>query len=147
LLSALSALAFVAKTTIGLWIETPYVYPYEFDRQGRVLVVLTEDEKADRRIRTITTWRGNLPREFHGQRMDSYAINEITAPGGIACPFPKLQSYRNPGRFLLEYKNGTTPGHEAWWYVPQEGRIAGYDKESKRLLGTFGPDGFVPPDG
>jgi hypothetical protein len=147
LLSALGVLIFVGKATIGLWLEKPFVYPYEFDRQGRVLIVLTEDEKADRRIRTITDLAGNVPEEFQGQRMDSYAINEIMAPGGIACPFPKLQSYRNPGRFLLQYKNGSTPGHEAWWYVPQVGRIAGYDKQSKRLLGSFGPDGFVPPGG
>jgi hypothetical protein len=146
LLMGLSTLGLIAKTTAGLWLGVPYVYPYELDRSGRVLIVLTEDEKADRRIHTITDLAGQVPEEFAGQRMDSYAINEITAPAGIACPFPKLQSYRNPGRFLLQYKNGSTPGHEAWWHVPAQRRIVGYDKESKRLLGSFGPDGFVSPD-
>src|SRR5262249_1511478 len=74
------------------------------------------------------------------------ALNQIKASFGNAEPQPRGQSYRNPGRCLLEYKNETTPPHEAWWYVPARGRIFGYDKGLKHFLGSFGPDGFVPPD-
>src|SRR5262249_27328023 len=35
---------------------------------------------------------------------------------------------------------------EVWWYVPAQGWLLGYDKQSERLIGKFGPDGFVPPD-
>jgi hypothetical protein len=145
-LFGLLTLGFTAKTTVGLRLEEPYDYPYELDRQGRVLVVERENDKADRRPRSIKDLAGKVPPELKGQRLDYYAINEITVRGALGNPLPKTQSYRNPNRFLLEYKNGTTPGHEAWWYVPTQGLLLGYDKESKRFLGSFGPDGFVPPD-
>src|SRR5262249_13187407 len=56
------------------------------------------------------------------------------------------RSYRNSNRALVKYGNETKPGNEEWWYVPARGRLLGYDKQSKRMLGSYGPDGFLPPD-
>jgi hypothetical protein len=46
----------------------------------------------------------------------------------------------------VKYGNRSKPGNEEWWYVPGEGRLLGYDKQSKLLVGSVGPDGFLPPD-
>jgi hypothetical protein len=141
LFAGLSVLLFAAKVTLGLWVEEPFVYPYELDRHGRLFVI----HETNLKVTGITDLEGRVPEGFKGQRMDWYAINAIKARPSNAEPFPKGQSYRNPGRCLLAYKNETTPPHEAWWYVPARGRVLGYDKGLKHFLGSFGPDGFVPP--
>jgi hypothetical protein len=46
----------------------------------------------------------------------------------------------------VEFGNESMPGYEAWWYVPDKGRLLGYDKYTKQFLGSFGPDGYCPPD-
>jgi hypothetical protein len=46
----------------------------------------------------------------------------------------------------VKYANETKPGNEDWWYVAAQGRLLGYDKHSKLLIGSFGPDGFAAPD-
>jgi hypothetical protein len=142
LFTGLSALGFAGKVTLGLWLGEPYDYPYELDRHGRLFVV----HKAGPRITSVTDLAGRVPEGFGGERLTWYAINDIRVRASRANPLPKAQSYRNPGRCLLSYRNGTTPQHEAWWYVPALGRILGYDKELKHFLGSFGPDGFVPPE-
>jgi hypothetical protein len=143
LFAGLSVLGFAGKVTLGLWLAGPFDYPYEIDRQGRLFVI---HEEAGRRITGITDLEGRVPKAFQGSRLDWYAINDIKAKPSNAEPLPRGVSYRNPGRYLLAYKNETTPPHEAWWYVPARGRILGYDKGLKHFLGSFGPDGFVPPD-
>jgi hypothetical protein len=143
LFAGLSVLVFAAKVTLGLWLAGPFDYPYEIDRQGRLFVIR---EAGGRRITGITDLEGRVPEAFKSSRLDWYAINDIKARPANAEPLPRGVSYRNPGRYLLAYKNETTPPHEAWWYVPARGRILGYDKGLKHFLGSFGPDGFVPPD-
>src|SRR5262249_51249955 len=54
-------------------------------------------------------------------------------------------SYRGRSRFLLKFENETTPSAEAWWYVPAQKQMLGYDKLTKHLIGKFGPGGFVDP--
>src|SRR5262249_34569333 len=36
---------------------------------------------------------------------------------------------------------------EDWYFVPDEGRLLGYDRQTKRLIGSFGPDGFAAAGG
>jgi hypothetical protein len=141
LLAGLSALVFAGKVTIGLWFADPFDYPYELDRQAHLFVI----NQVGPRITSVTNLEGLVPEGLRGERLDEYTINKIRARASNAEPFPRGQSYRNPGRYLLAYKNETTPPHEAWWYVPSQGRILGYDKGLKFFLGSFGPDGFVPP--
>jgi hypothetical protein len=45
----------------------------------------------------------------------------------------------------VPYQNPSSLGGEHWYYVFAEGRLLGYEKRSKRLIGSIGPDGFVPP--
>jgi hypothetical protein len=141
LFTGLSVLGFAGKVTVGLWIAEPFDYPYDIDRHGHLFLI----HETGSRITSITDLQGRVPEGFNGERLDSYAVREIKAVFSNADPQPKSQSYRNPGRYLLEYKNETTPIWEAWWYVPARGRILGYDKGLKHFLGSFGPDGFVPP--
>jgi hypothetical protein len=144
LLVGLSILAFAGKVTLGLWLAGPFDYPFELDREGRLFLI---HETAGRKITSITDLEGRVPEAFEGGRLDWYAVNDVRVRPANAEPLPRGVSYRNPGRYLLAYQNETTPPHEAWWYVPARGRILGYDKGLKCFLGSFGPDGFVPPDG
>jgi hypothetical protein len=75
--------------------------------------------------------------------VDRNLIEEIEAPrAGIN--WPTHRSYRNPGRFYVDYGNDTRPGRERWYYAHDQGRLLGYDAEFYQFLGSFGPDGFVP---
>jgi hypothetical protein len=69
----------------------------------------------------------------------------MEAPSAAAGA-PRLESYRNRNRYYVKYGNNTKPGIEDWWYVLTEGRLLGYDKASKRFIGSFGPEGFCPPE-
>jgi hypothetical protein len=142
LLAGLSVLVFAGKVIIGLWLADPFDCPYELDRQAHLFVI----NQVGPRITSVTDLEGRVPEGLQGERLDEYTINKIRARASNAEPLPRGRSYRNPGRYLLAYKNETTPPHEAWWYVPSQGRILGYDKGLKYFLGSFGPDGFSPPD-
>src|SRR5262249_30602707 len=48
---------------------------------------------------------------------------------------------------FVPYGNSTTSREEHWYYVPDQGRLVGYEKEAKRFLGSIGPNGFAPPGG
>ena len=57
---------------------------------------------------------------------------------------PLHWSYRNRGRFYVEYENDSKPGNEVWYFDQAEGRLVGYDRSYHQLVGRFGPDGFTP---
>jgi hypothetical protein len=139
-LAGLLALGFTGQILGGFWLARKTEYPSSVDRQGQVLLVSIEDGQTQ----SVTHLNGNLPQELQGKRLGRYELKNIQAistHGGI----PKIQSYRNKNRYFVEYVNETKPGIEAWWYVPDEGRLRGYDKKSKRFIGSFGPDGYVRP--
>jgi hypothetical protein len=140
-LLGLSALGFSGKTLIGLWLIGNTRTSYYLDRQGRVLVVEWGQWL------NVSDLEGRQLPEFKGVRVDDYAIKEITAPAAAGGREAKIQSYRNRNRFMVKHGNKTRPGNENWWYVPDQGRLLGYDRQSNRLIGSFGPGGFVPPDG
>jgi hypothetical protein len=140
-LIGLSALSFTGTFFAGMWLARKTEYPSSLDRHGHVLLVAIEDGQ----VQSVTDLAGNLPPELHGKRLGRYELKSLQAVstrGGT----PKIQSYRNRNRYLVEYVNDTKPGGEAWWYVPEQGRLLGYDKKSKRFIGSFGPDGYVRPD-
>ncbi len=139
-LLGLSTLAFTGKFFAGIWLVPKTEYPSYLDRHGRVLREAIEDSE----IRSVADLEGKLPPELQGKRLGRYELRDVlalSASGG----FPKTQSYRNQNRYYLEYLNETKPGIEAWWYLPAQGRLVGYDKKTKQFLGSFGPDGFVHP--
>jgi hypothetical protein len=138
----LSALGFIGKVFLGVWFWDRSEHYYRLDNRGQVVLV----HEAHGKLQSITDLEGRLPQELQGQRLDYYTLRETVAPSARGN-WPNTRSYRNSGRFLVKYGNESKPGSEEWWYVPAQGRLLGYDKHSKRLIGSFGPDGFVPPDG
>jgi ABC-type transport system involved in multi-copper enzyme maturation permease subunit len=52
-----------------------------------------------------------------------------TRPGG----------YRNAGRYFLAWPS---PHETAWYLWRKYGRLVGYDKDSRQIVGSLGPDGF-----
>jgi hypothetical protein len=140
LLTGLSACSFLGKSLLGLWFIGNTRSSYHLDRQGRVLVVEWGEWLS------VSDLEGQRPPELKGLRNDDYALKEITAASAEGGRFPNVRSYRNRSRFVVKYGNKSRPGNETWWYVPAQGRLLGYDRQSKRLIGSFGPEGFVPPD-
>ncbi len=141
-LIGLSALGFTGKALAGLWLASRTEYASSLNRQGQVLLLSFEQGE----IQSVADLAGNLPQELQGKRLGRYELNNVEAPAtrGGACP--KLRSYRNRNTYLVEYVCETKPGIEAWWYVPERGRLLGYDKKWKRFIGSFGPDGYARPD-
>jgi hypothetical protein len=139
-LLGLSALSFTGKFFTGVFFWTKEAYFNYFDHQGRVLRV----HEKHNQLESITDVDGQVPQGIHGERLDYYTLKEIMTPTAYGG-WPKTRSYRNTNRALVKYGNETKPGNEEWWYVPDQGRLLGYDKQSKQMLGSFGPDGFLPP--
>jgi hypothetical protein len=144
LLTGLFVVSFIAKVMIGEWFAAGVSYSHVIDRQGRVLIVLWKQGRGPTEI--VSVHDGQVPPGLQGKRVDRNALQEIEAPWAN-MEWPIFRSYRNPGRFYVEYGNASRPGNERWFYVPAQGRLLGYDAEFGQLLGSFGPDGFVPPDG
>jgi hypothetical protein len=140
-LMGLSVLSFTGKVLLGIWTWSRSHYYYGLDHQGRILLFHEEQNK----LQSITDLEGQVPPQLEGERLDYYTVRETVAPwawGG----WTKTRSYRNSEGSLVKYGNETKPGNEEWWYVPAQGRLLGYDKHSKLLIGSFGPDGFASPD-
>jgi hypothetical protein len=139
-LAGLLLVSVLAKALVGSWSAPDSQYSYNLDRRGRVLVVHRENHAIGR----VTDLEGRVPEELQGKPLDHKAIRDIEAPGA-APDWPRFRSYRNSGRFYVPYQNASSLGGEQWYYVFAEGRLLGYEKRSKRLIGSIGPDGFVPP--
>jgi hypothetical protein len=140
-LLGLSALSFQGKFMLGAWLSAHSDYWYELDPQGRVL--LFHKEKGS--LLSVTDLDGQVPPELEGKRLDRAEIQEIAMPwarGDMA----ETNSYRNQNRLIIECDNHTRPGNEKWWYVPDQGRLLGYDKLSCQRIGSIGPEGFARPD-
>jgi hypothetical protein len=141
LLMGLSFLSFTAKVFLGIWTWSRVQYYYQLDHQGNVLLIHEEEGK----IQSITDLEGQVPPQLQGERLDSYALKETVAPWAWG-EWTKTRSYRSSNELPVKYGNETKPGNENWWYVPDQGRLLGYDKHSNLLIGSFGPDGFAAPD-
>jgi hypothetical protein len=143
-LVGLSALSFTGKVLLGVWLWREAYSSYILDRQGRVLVV----HQGNGRIRSVTDLEGQVPPELQGKWLDDHALKEIQGSGGKVRDMsgPRIRSYRSRGRFVAEFGNNSKPGHQEWWYVHDQGRLLGYDKDSRQFVGSYGPDGFCPPN-
>jgi hypothetical protein len=141
-LAGLFMVSFLGKLLIGQRYHSGRMtYEYRLDRQGRVLVLPWKEGVGP--IEPLTDLDGRVPPDLQGRRVDRNLIDEIEAPlAGMG--WPRHRSYRNPGRFYVEYENDSKPGREEWFYVPEEGRLVGYDADFHQFLGSFGPDGFAP---
>src|SRR5262249_32063040 len=142
LLAGLFVVSFVGKLLVGEWCESGEVtYGHTLDRQGRVLSVPWKEGVGP--IEPVTDVEGRVPPGLPGQRVDRAWMEEIEAPR-VGMDWPMFRSYRNHGRFYVEYMSDTRPGRENWYYAADQGRLVGYDADFHQFLGSFGPDGFVP---
>lgn len=141
-LTGLVVLSVAGKTLVGVWSNRQQKSVYTMDWTGRVLVASSEGNA----MKSVTDLDGQEPEELRGKQAEpgelSHGLREIEAPF-TGTPWPRFRTYRNPGRFAVQVELGPSP--ERWYYVPAEGRLLGYDRESKRLVGSIGPDGFAPP--
>jgi hypothetical protein len=142
LLVGLSLVGCLGKLAVGQWYHAGRVtYDYVLDRQGRVLMLPWKEGIGP--TDPLTDLDGQVPADLQGRRVDRNLIDEIEAPmSGMG--WPRHRSYRNHGRFYVEYENDSKPGREEWFFVPAEGRLLGYDAQYHQVLGSFGPDGFAP---
>jgi hypothetical protein len=141
LLLGLSTLTFWAKSYVGrLWEDSGARDLYLLDRQGRVLDIHQRHDEF-----RVTDLDGQVPREYQGERLDYHTVVENAAHEARNPDLIKRRSYRSCNRCLIEHKNGSRPSNEVWWFVPDQGWLVGYDKQTHRRIGCFGPDGFVPP--
>jgi hypothetical protein len=140
-LAGLLFLSVVGKVVIGAWFDSGAKMVYTLHRDGRMLVVHAQGGKSPR----LTDLEGRELPEVQGKELDSSAIRGIEV--SLSRPaWPSFRTYRNPGRFSVRYRNDTSSGAEAWFYVPDQGRVLGYDRDSRRFIGSFGPEGFAGPD-
>jgi hypothetical protein len=140
-LTGLLAVSFIAKLVVGQQLDPSLSYSQIIDRQGHVLVVPWKEGVGP--VAPVTDLDGRVPPELEGKRIDRNVMEEIEAPR-VGMDWPKFRSYRNPVRFFVECVNDTLPHGEVWWYAPNQGRVLGYDEDFHQLLGSFGPDDFVP---
>jgi hypothetical protein len=142
LLLGLSLVGFLGKLAVGQLAHAGRLeYEYRIDRQGRVLLLPWKEGVGP--TEPLTDLDGNVPDDLKGRRVDRNLIDDIEAPlAGMG--WQRVRSYRNAGRFYVEYENDTKPGREEWFFVPAEGRLLGFDAEYHQFLGSFGPDGFAP---
>jgi hypothetical protein len=139
-LVGLLVVSMAAQLVVGAWFETGARDWQQLDRQGRVLVVHSQEGEA-----TVTDLQGNEMPEFKGKLLDWHAIKEYEAPTTMLGRGPEIHWYRFPDRLFLPMPSVSAHG-ERWFYVPDEARLVGYNKDTRRCIGSFGPDGFVPAD-
>jgi len=142
-LAGLLVVSFFAKLMVGQQLGSGLSYSQVVDRQGRVLVVPWKESIGP--VAPVTDLDGHVPPELDGKRIDRNVMEEIEAPR-TGMDWPKFRTYRGASRFFVECVNDTLPHGEVWWYSPTRGRVLGYDDDFHQLLGSFGPDGFVPAD-
>jgi hypothetical protein len=140
-LMGLMTLSFLGNYYVFRWLEPHSNYNYSLDRQGRILVVHFTNDGVG-----VTDLNGRTPPELADVRQDDYhALEEMAAPS-LSGNRARLRTYRSWNRFHIEHRNPTRTANEDWFFVPDEGRLLGYDRITKRLIGSFGPDGLVAPD-
>jgi hypothetical protein len=139
LLAGLVVIGVTAKVLVGGCAFERYMTYHTLERDGRVLVVRWRPGD----FQSVTDLDGRRPEALEGKQLDSSALREIEAPASAPVG-QRFESYRNPGRFTVRCRNESSSGDERWFYVPEEGLLRGYDGRSKRLIGSCGPDGFVP---
>jgi hypothetical protein len=141
LLAGLLVVGVTAEVLVGGCVFERYMSYHTLDREGRVLVVRWRPGD----YQSVTDLEGRRPEALQGKQLDSSAIRQIEAPASSPVG-QKFRSYRSSGRFSVRCRNESSSGDERWFYVPEEGLLRGYDGLSHRLIGSCGPDGFVPAD-
>jgi hypothetical protein len=137
-LIALLVVGTVAQLIIGAWFDPNVRNYYEIDRNGQVLVVRSEGAEM-----SVTDLARVEPQELRGQPLDFHLVREIEAPLAHLGTDLDVHWYRLYDRVFLPVPSHSSVA-ERWYYVVDEARLVGFDKQSKQSIGSFGPDGFAP---
>jgi hypothetical protein len=135
MLFGLLAVSMSAKQRIGEWLDPGMHYQVDLDRHGEV--VLSVDKEGSGAI-SSTYLEGHEGVDLKNERswgMDSSFFE-----------WPVHWGYRHNGRFYVQLSNDSSPGNERWYFDHSEGRLLGFDAYYHNYLGSFGPDGFAPPE-
>jgi hypothetical protein len=124
---------------VGLPAPRANMTRYYVDREGGMMVARFRQGE----IESLTDREGGEPPLLNGKPLSFLALMDMCAPLS-ADVAPRFRSYRNPGRFFMRCENNTSRDSERWFYVSDEGLLVGYDSLSRRVIGSCGPDGFVP---
>jgi hypothetical protein len=143
-LAALLILSMLGKQMIGEWSDSGFKWVYGIDRQGRWVVAPVVDS-----LGPIGPWTDLNGQELPGLKRPMFPVFDRKGDSNFEAPSAPMEmplhwSYRNRGRFYVEYQNDSKPGNEVWYFAQAEGRLVGYDKSYHQLVGRFGPDGFTP---
>ena len=144
-LAALLILSMLGKQMIGEWSDSGFEWEYGIDRQGRVMVA----PYVKMPLGPIGPWTDVNGQELPDLKRPMFPVYDGKGDTSIEAPMAAMEtplhwSYRNRGRFYVEYKNDSKPGNEVWYFDQAEGRLVGYDRSYHQLVGRFGPDGFTP---
>jgi hypothetical protein len=127
-------------TAIGFWGQSGNVWSYyQIAKDGQILRVTQRG--------TVTT----SVTDVNGDELEKYRDPRVlenlyrsALPLATLASDPRLQweRYSRSERFFLRLN---VAGQVNWYYVFAEGRIRGYALDTRRCIGSLGPDGFVPP--
>ena len=127
-------LSMMGKQLIGEWFDPGMHYQVDLDAQGQVLFSTHKEGSG-----TIAVT------DLNGQDYDRKGLRSW-GPTFTMLDWPVHSGYRHNSRFYVGYHNDSKPGHERWYFDQAQGRLLGYDGHYHHFLGSFGPDGFTPPD-
>lgn len=99
-------------------------------KQGRTILTRVEDLNGE-----------PMPGYSIGVPGSAYVSPTVSAVVRSDRPHSGDDSYRSTNRYFRFVRQG---GGFVWYYVSRKGRIEQYSEETRRPVGSIGPDGFVP---
>ncbi len=140
LLAGLLTVGFaVVLIAIGFWGQSGYVWSYYLiAKDGQILRVTQRDAVTT----AVTDVNGNELEKYSDPRAREN-LYRYNLPLATLASDPRLQweRYSRSERFFLRLN---VAGQVNWYYVFAEGRVRGYALDTRRCIGSLGPDGFVP---
>ena len=114
---------------------------YAWDREGRLMVVHQLGKDGYR----LTDIAGREFEEFQRNPISSSAELALLYAPSTYWGSSSSPTYRTSGWRCVPFLGSSLVREENWYYLPDDGRLVGYDRANNRFLGSFGPDGFSPP--
>jgi len=129
----------VVLVVLGCWNESGYVWSYyRIAKDGQILRVTQRDAV----LTSVTDVNGNELEKYRDPRVRD-SLYRFTLPLATLLPDPAYLTvrYSDSRRFFMRLDNSR---QVHWYYVFAGGRIRGYALDTRRCIGSLGPDGFVP---
>jgi hypothetical protein len=111
---------------------------YQIAKDGDILRVTRRDAV----VSSVTDVNGNELENYRDPRIRETLYQSFLPLATLASdPRLRWEPYSRSDRFFLRLNVG---GQVNWYYVFAEGRVRGYALDTRRCIGSLGPDGFVP---